>query len=49
MLWRPTLGLSNESFEYAPFAAHGGLPRAYAVFGERLAPLMEELTEVLAA
>jgi len=43
------LGLSRESFEYSPFAAHGGLIRASEVFGERLEPLLEELTGALAA
>ena len=43
------LGITPESFEYTPFVEHGGLGRAYQVFGERLAPLMDELTEALAA
>jgi type I restriction enzyme, R subunit len=43
------LGLSADSFEFAPFAQHGGLARAYEVFGERLQPLMDRLAEVLAA
>jgi type I restriction enzyme R subunit len=43
------LGITAESFEYTPFAEHGGIGKAYQVFGERLAPLMDELTEVLAA
>jgi type I restriction enzyme R subunit len=43
------LGISGESFEYTPFVEHGGIGRAVQVFGDRLAPLMNELTEVLAA
>jgi type I restriction enzyme, R subunit len=43
------LRISMESFEYAPFAAHGGLVRASEVFGDRLEPLMGQLTEALAA
>jgi type I restriction enzyme R subunit len=43
------LALSGESFDYAPFATHGGLVRASEVFGDRLQPLMDELTEALAA
>lgn len=43
------LGITADSFEYTPFVEHGGIGRAYQVFGERLSPLMDELTEVLAA
>jgi type I restriction enzyme R subunit len=43
------LGIGPESFEYTPFIEHGGIGRAYQVFGKRLSPLMDELTEVLAA
>ncbi len=43
------LGITADSFEYTPFAEHGGIGKAYQVFGERLSPLMDELTEVLAA
>lgn len=43
------LGITAESFEYTPFAEHGGIGKAAQVFGERLAQLMNELTEVLAA
>jgi type I restriction enzyme R subunit len=43
------LGLSSESFEYAPFSAHGGLVRASEVFGARLGLLMDDLTKALAA
>jgi type I restriction enzyme, R subunit len=43
------LGISPESFEYTPFAEHGGIGKAAQVFGGRLTPLLNELTEVLAA
>ena len=43
------LGIGPESFEYTPFAEHGGIGKASHVFGARLSPLMDELTEVLAA
>ena len=43
------LGIEPESFEYTPFVEHGGIGKAAQVFGDRLAPLMSELTEVLAA
>jgi type I restriction enzyme R subunit len=44
-----SLEITPDSFEYTPFAEHGGLGKAYQVFGERLRPLMDELTEALAA
>ena len=43
------LGIASESFEYTPFVEHGGIGKAAQVFGERLTPLMNELSEVLAA
>jgi type I restriction enzyme R subunit len=43
------MGITAESFEYTPFAEHGGIGKAVEVFGERLTPLTTELTEVLAA
>jgi type I restriction enzyme R subunit len=43
------LGINAESFEYAPFLEHGGIGKAAQVFGDQLAPLMEELTGALAA
>jgi type I restriction enzyme, R subunit len=43
------LRIGPDSFEYTPFVEHGGIGRAHQVFGERLAGLMDELTEVLAA
>jgi type I restriction enzyme R subunit len=43
------LGIGPESFEYTPFVEHGGIGRASEVFGDRLGPLLDELTEALAA
>jgi type I restriction enzyme, R subunit len=43
------LGISPESFEYTPFTEHGGIGKAAQVFGDRLSPLLAELSEVLAA
>jgi hypothetical protein len=37
------------ALDYAPFAQHGGLGKAYQVFGEQFSPLLSELNEVLAA
>ena len=42
-------GITPESFDYTPFAEHGGIGRAVQVFGDDLTPLMTELAEVLAA
>lgn len=43
------LGISVDSFGYTPFNEHGGIGKAAQVFGDRLSPLMNELTEALAA
>jgi len=43
------LGITSESFDYTPFAEHGGVGKAAHVFGDRLTSLMSELTAVLAA
>jgi type I restriction enzyme R subunit len=43
------LGIGPESFDFTPFAEHGGIGKAAQVFGDQLSPLMIELTEVLAA
>jgi type I restriction enzyme, R subunit len=43
------LGIAPESFEYTPFVEHGGIGKAVQVFGEGLTPLLDELTEALAA
>jgi len=44
-----SLAIETEDFEYVPFAQHGGLGKAYQVFGQGLTPLLNELNEVLAA
>jgi type I restriction enzyme R subunit len=44
-----SLAIGAEDFEGVPFVQHGGLGKAYELFGEQLAPLLDELTEVLAA
>jgi type I restriction enzyme R subunit len=41
--------ISPDSFEYTPFAEHGGIGKAIQVFGEQLTPLTDELTQALAA
>jgi type I restriction enzyme R subunit len=43
------LGLSSESFEFMPFREHGGIGKASRVFGDRLIPIVNELSESLAA
>jgi type I restriction enzyme R subunit len=43
------MAIGPDSFEYTPFVEHGGIGKAVQVFGERLSPLMDELSEVLAA
>ena len=43
------LGIAPESFNYVPFVEHGGIGKAVQVFGDGLMPLMDELTEALAA
>ncbi len=43
------MGIASKSFDYTPFVEHGGIGKAVQVFGDHLVPLMEELTEVLAA
>ena len=44
-----SLGISAEDFEYTPFVEHGGLGKAHGLFGDDLAPLLEELNDALAA
>jgi type I restriction enzyme R subunit len=43
------VGITPESFQFEPFVEHGGIGRAVQVFGDRLTPLLDELTGVLAA
>lgn len=45
-----SLTVAPRDLTEAPFSQHGGLGRARQLFGtDRLAPLLEELTETLAA
>jgi type I restriction enzyme R subunit len=44
-----SLSISADDFDYTPFVEHGGLGKAAQVFGDRLEPLLRELTEALAA
>jgi type I restriction enzyme R subunit len=43
------LAISTDSFEYAPFIERGGIGKAVQVFGDRLTPLMDELTVAVGA
>jgi len=43
------LAITTDDFGYTPFVEAGGLGRAAQVFGDDLAPLLDELNEVLAA
>jgi type I restriction enzyme R subunit len=43
------MGITAESFQLMPFAEHGGIGKAVQVFGDRLTPITDELTEALAA
>jgi type I restriction enzyme, R subunit len=43
------LAITADSLSFTPFSERGGIGKAVQVFGDQLAPLMEELTEVLAA
>ena len=42
-----SVSIGMEDFQYAPFNQNGGLARAYAVFGDELAGLLENLNGVL--
>lgn len=44
-----SLVIEPGDFDYVPFAQHGGIGKAYQVFGKGLQPLLEELNETLAA
>ena len=44
-----SLTVSVDDFEMSPFVEHGGLGGAYAVFGDDLNGLLDELNEVLVA
>ena len=43
-----SVSIQPGDLEYAPFAQRGGIGRAYQVFGDGLAPLLEELNLALA-
>ena len=43
-----SVSIDPGDLQYAPFAQRGGIGRAHAVFGEGLAPLLEELNLALA-
>jgi type I restriction enzyme R subunit len=43
------LAITADDFGYTPFIEAGGLGKAAQVFGDDLAPLLEEINEVLAA
>lgn len=44
-----SLSVTPQHFDLVPFSEHGGLGRAFVVFGDRLNPLLEELSEALTA
>jgi len=44
-----SMNVSKEDFDYAPLIERGGLGGAYAVFGDQLDRVLEELNEALAA
>ncbi len=44
-----SMSISTDDLDYTPFVERGGIGKAYEVFGDRLAPLLDELTGVLAA
>ena len=43
-----SVSIEMSDFQYAPFNQQGGIGRAYALFGDELAPLLEELNLALA-
>ena len=44
-----SFSIDMSAFQYAPFSQHGGLGQAYNLFGEKLAPLLDELNLELVA
>ena len=44
-----SVNMDVSDFEYAPFNQRGGLAQAYAVFGDELTDLLEELNVALVA
>ena len=41
--------IERDDLELAPFDAHGGLGRMYALFGDRMDDVMSDMNEALAA
>jgi hypothetical protein len=48
-VYRTSLSIEPDDFDYAPFSQRGGLGKAHRLFGEQLPKLLDELNEVLAA
>jgi len=44
-----SLAISADDFDYTPFVEHGGIGKAYELFGDELTPLLDELNEALVA
>ncbi|MGO9195962.1 MAG: type I restriction-modification enzyme R subunit C-terminal domain-containing protein [Acidimicrobiales bacterium] len=44
-----SMGITSDDLDYTPFVERGGIGKAWELFGDRLNPLLDELTEVLAA
>ena len=44
-----SVAIQPPDFDEVPFAQHGGLGKVYQLFGDGLAPLLDELNQVLAA
>ena len=44
-----SIAIERDDLELAPFDAHGGLGRMYALFGDRMDDVMAEVNEALAA
>jgi type I restriction enzyme, R subunit len=44
-----SLLIEQDDFDYVPFSQHGGISKAYQVFGKELQPLLDELNGALAA
>lgn len=44
-----SMGITTDDLDYTPFLERGGIGKAWKLFGERLPPLLDELSEVLAS
>jgi type I restriction enzyme, R subunit len=42
-----SLEITTDDFDYIPFSEHGGLGRAYQIFGNKLPEILNELNERL--